>query len=106
MVQLAFAVIDVSLARPALEEYRNSDKRLLLFDGAPESRRGTLADVPFALKKPVVALTGRDKITANVEFVAFDSDRAVNESSTARMIGKAESDAWLSRHDKFLSQLW
>src|SRR5918995_4783595 len=98
MAQLAFAVIDISLARPALEEYRNGDKRLLLFDGAPESRRGTLADVPFALKKPVMALAGGDKITTNIELIAFDSDSAIDESSTPGMIGKAEGDAWFDRH--------
>src|SRR5918996_61324 len=103
MLQFAFTVIDVSLARPAFKEHRDGQELLSLFDGAQQARRGTFADVPLAVEEFVVSLPGRNKVKVDVELVALDTDLAVDERATAGMIGEAEGDPGFVSHGKFLS---
>jgi hypothetical protein len=87
MIQSAFAVIDISLARPSLEKNRNGDKWPLFLYRPPKRCGGTLSHVPLALKKPVMTLTGGYEITADIELITIDANLAVDERATTGMIG-------------------
>ncbi len=58
MLQMLLAVINIALARAALEEYRYRQQLLTLFDGAHQARRRDFADIPFAVEIFVMALAG------------------------------------------------
>ena len=99
-------MIDVSLARSALEENRYCQELLIFLNGSQKARCGAFADVLLAVEKFVVAFAGRDKVGVDVEFIAFYADLAVDESATARMVGETEGDAWFGRrHVNILSGL-
>ena len=91
---MLFAMINIALARAALEEHRNRQQLLALLDGAQQARRRNFSDVPFAVQILVMALAGRDKIGINVELVAFDADFAVDNRLAARVIGETEGNFW------------
>src|SRR5438309_2392416 len=98
-------MIDVSLARPALEENRYCQELLTLLNGSQKARRGAFADVPLAVEKLVVTLSRGNKLGVGVELIAFYADLAVDESATARVVGETEGDAWFGSDRDFLSQL-
>ena len=86
---MVLAMINIALARPALEEDRNRQQLLSFLDGAQQARRGDFADVPFAVQILVMALAGRNEVRIDVELVAFDTDFAVDDRLAARMVGQA-----------------
>ena len=82
-------MVDVALARAALEEDRDGEQLLAFFDGPQQARRRAFADVPLAVKIFVMALARRSEVRVDVEFVSFDADFAVDQRATARMIREA-----------------
>ena len=55
---MMLAMINIALARAALEEHRDRQQLLTLLDGPQQTRRRDLADIPFAVEIFVMALAG------------------------------------------------
>src|SRR5262245_40823240 len=49
MLQMFVAMVNVALARTALEENRDGEQRLPILDGAHQTRLRDLADIPLAM---------------------------------------------------------
>src|SRR3970040_241652 len=103
MLEFAFAVVDVALARTALEENRNREQRLSVLHGAEQARRRNLADIPLAVQIFIVALAGAREVWVNFQIIAFNGDFAVDHSAAARMIGQTEGNARFVGHNEILS---
>ena len=85
-------MINIALARTALEEHRNRQQLLPFLDGAQQARRGNFADVPLAVEILVMTLAGRNEIRVDVQLIAFDADLAVDHRLAAGMIRETEGD--------------
>ena len=103
MFQMVLAMINIALARPALEEHRDRQQLLPFLDGAQQARSGDFADIPLAVQILVMALAGRNKVWIDIKLVAFDTDLAIDDRLAARMIGQTQRDFRFIRHDSFLS---
>ena len=93
MLQPAFAVIDIPLARPAFKEYRQGQKRLPFFDSAQQARCGAFADIPLAVEVFIVAFPGGNKVGIDVELITFHADLAIDQGAATGMIGETKGDA-------------
>jgi hypothetical protein len=103
MPQVIDAMVNVALARPALEKNRDGEELLALFDGAKQARRRDFSYVPLAVQIFVVPFAGTGKGWIDVQFIALDTDFAVDNRLAAMMVGKAEGDSGFGGHNKFPS---
>src|SRR4030095_351616 len=85
-------MVDISLARAALEEDRNCEQLLAFLNGGEQARRRALAYVPLTVKIFVVTLARGREVRIDVESITFDADLAIDQRATARVIGQAEGD--------------
>src|SRR5262245_52499784 len=103
MLEMILAVINVALARPALEKNRNRQQLLSFLNGAQQARRRNFADVPLTMQILVMALAGSREVRIDVELVACDADLAVDQGAAAWMIWQAQGNSRFSGHQNFLS---
>src|SRR5689334_3388277 len=101
MLQVIDAVINIALARAALEKNRDREELLALFDGAKQARCRDFSYVPLAVQIFVVPFAGTGKVWVDVQFIAIDADFAFDNGLAARMVGKAEGDSDFGGHHKF-----
>jgi hypothetical protein len=87
MLEFAFAIKDVPLARTALKKNRQGEKSETSLTCAQECRRRIFVDIPLSLRETVMAFPGGG-IMGNFEFIAVDADLSLDQCPRARVVGK------------------